>query len=420
MNALALDAVLLFVLGVPLVMLYRILPVEGTPYWLFGVIFAVLTTHVLFSLYPPSWSITVIERVKRLFFWATLVLILGCITVTAMVDRHKTAPIYGVHDIILQQEAAMRFLLVGKNPYKETYFETPMKDWHYGEMGKDALNPALYHFVMPPWYVLFPFAFYFTATPILGYFDGRMVLLFCLAGSVILLLRWFKNKQLGRIAAGVLAFAPGISVYFVEGRSDAFALFWFIWAIYLLDRKSWFWSAVLFGLSLMSKQTIWFAAPFYFMYMFMTNKKNTVHTIRYGLVTVGVCAVLTAPFLLWDSNAFIDSVFLYLSGGTPTGYPVSGYGLGMVLYDLGVITDTHAYYPFWLWQAGVGLPVMVLAVWFMMKKLRISRFFIGYAITLLAVWYVSRYFNNSHVTYIGTLLWLGVMKDWDERLYDQA
>ncbi len=420
MNVLALDAVLLFVLGIPLVMLYRILPVEGTPHWLFGVIFGVTASNILFSLYPPKIGSAIRERIKNTFFWATIFLILGSITWTAIVDRHKTAPIYGVHDIILQQEAAIRFMIVGKNPYKETYFETPMKDWHYGELGQDRENPALYHFVMPPWYLLFPFAFYFVTTPLLGYFDGRMVLLFCLVGTLLIIMRWFKDKQLGRVAAGVLALAPGIAVYFVEGRSDVFALFWFVWAVYLLDKKSWLWSSVLFGLSLMSKQTIWFAVPFYYFYMYATNKHNLRQVIAYGMVTLVICGLLVGPFILWDAKAFIESVLLYLNGGTPTGYPVSGYGLGMVLYDLGIIQDTHAYYPFWLWQLAVGLPVTAIAVRFMLAKPRISRLFVGYAISLLGIWYVSRYFNNSHVSYVGTLLWLAVMKDWDERHYEEA
>lgn len=420
MNVMALEAVLLFILSVPLVMQYRILPVEGTPYWLFGIIFAVLTFNVIFSVYPPRWKEALLERVKGIVFWATLLFVLGGITVTAIVDRHRTAPIYGVHDIVLQQEAAMRFMLVGKNPYKETYFETPMKDWHYGELGRDTTNPALYHFVMPPWYLLFPFLFYFTATPIFGYFDGRMVLLFCLFGTILVILRWFRSPEIGRITAALLALSPGVASYFIEGRSDAFALFWFIWAIYLLDKKLWFWSAVLFGLSLISKQTIWFSLPFYVLYMYRSSKKSLTAVVKYGVLAVMTVMIFVVPFLIWDARAFVESVLLFLSGGTSTGYPVSGYGLGMVLFSLGIIRDTHAYYPFVYWQLAFGLPTMLISLRFLSKKLLISRLFIAYAVTLLVVWYVSRYFNNSHVTYIGTLLLLGGMKDWDERLYEQA
>lgn len=429
MNIPSLDALLLFVFSVPLVMQYRILPVVGTPYWLFGMLFILLGGNVFLSLYPPVWAKSTLERTKTVLLWIIITIVLGGITVTSIVDRHTTAPIYGVHDIVLQEEAAMRFLLMGKNPYKETYVETPMKDWHYSELGRDAVNPALFHFVMPPWYLLFPFAFYVVTIPMFGYFDGRMALLFAMAGILVIVLRWFKNHQVGRITAVLLALSPGAVQFFIEGRSDVFALFWFLWSVYLLDRKSYFWSAVVFGLALLSKQTIWFAAPFYLLYLYrstMSSRLPAEASAKAGIfwqgimIIAAVVLVLAGPFLWWDAKAFIDSVVLYVSGGTAAGYPVSGYGLGMVLYDLGIIKDIHAYYPFILWQIALGVPAMIISLRFMAKKLRISRLFVGYAVTLLVVWYVSRYFNNSHVVYVGTLFILGVLKDLDERQYEKS
>src|SRR3989344_2894776 len=168
MNLISIGAVLLFALSIPVVMGYRILPIEGTPYWLVGILFVLLTVNIL----RP--------KLIKFLLWPIIIIVLGATMMTAIVDRSKTAPIYGVHDIILQQEAAMRYILEGKNPYKETYFNTPLAAWHYAELGKEVVNPALYHFVMPPWYLLFPFPFYFVSTPLFGFFDGRMPLLFCL------------------------------------------------------------------------------------------------------------------------------------------------------------------------------------------------------------------------------------------------
>ena len=163
MLATVLDSILLFAFAVPVVMKYRILPVEGTPYWLFGILFLILGTHCFMSFYPGILGgyKKHLEKLKMLCVTTTIAITLGGAVVTAMFDRAKTAPVYGVHDIILQQEAAMRYLLVGKNPYKETYFGTPVESFNYDEPGNtEATNPAMYHFVMPPWYVLFPFAFY--------------------------------------------------------------------------------------------------------------------------------------------------------------------------------------------------------------------------------------------------------------------
>lgn len=420
MVPLAFDAVLLFALSIPLVMQYRIFPVAGTPYGLFGILFLLLSSNILLSLYPPVWLKGSLEKIKTSIMWIVITIVLGGITVTAIVDRNAAAPIYGVHDIILQQEAAMRYLLAGKNPYKEDYFGTPLEAWHYGELGRDAVNPALYHFVMPPWYLLFPFIFYFLSVPILGFFDGRMVLLFCMILTLFVVMRWFTHPVAGRLAVILLALAPGIAPYFIEGRSDAFALVWLVLSMYLLERKSVFWSAVMFGLALMSKQTIWFAVPFYFLYVWHVGialRKPGAAFVARSAATVGMVAlVIAGPFLWWDARAFMTSVVLYLSGGTPTGYPISGYGLGMLLYGMNIIKDIHAYYPFVFWQLGLGIPTIVLSLRFLGAKLSVSRFFVAYAVSLFVIWYVSRYFNNSHVTYIGSLLILGVLKDWDERL----
>lgn len=420
MNGLALDALLLFVLSVPLVMQYRILPIEGTPYWLFGVLFFLLTSNILFSLNIISLSLKLLERIKTTFFWAIMIIVIGGITVTAIVDRHKSAPIYGVHDIILQQEAAMRFFLEGKNPYKETYFGTPLEAWHYGELGKGAINPALYHFVMPPWYLIFPFIFYFTSIPTLGYFDGRMVLLFCAFGTLLIFLRWFRNAQLARIVGALVTLGPGIAAYFIEGRSDAFALFWVVWSLYLLEKKKLFWSAFILGLALLSKQTIWFIVPFYGAYLWASQKYSWRRVGQYMAVAGIIFAIGIAPFVLWDAKAFVDSVILYLSGGTKTGYPVSGYGLGMLLYEFKLIKDIHEYYPFALWQLVLGIPTLVWMIRYLLAKPRMSRLIVAYAVTLLVVWYTSRYFNNSHMTYVGTLLIIGILKDWDEHLYEET
>lgn len=411
-----LDAVLLFALSIPVVMKYRILPVEGTPYWLFGILFFVLLINLLVSLYSSAFkkfiNISFFKIVSLVF---TLLIVVGGVMWTAMVDRSKVAPVYGVHDITLQQEAAMRFLLVGKNPYKETYFETPLKDWHYGELGKDAVNPALFHFVMPPWYLLFPFFFYFPSTALLGFFDGRMSLLFLLVVLLVTIYLWFKDKGIARLAIALTALSPAVIDYLVEGRSDMFAFSWFILSLYLLDKKKWLWSSIVFALAVLSKQTIWFAIPFYFVYAWLMLKKSLHHTsIRVFLPFIVTTVFLTIPFLLWDAKAFFDSVVFYVSGNSPNSYPVSGYGLGMLLYEFGVISDIHAYYPFLLWQLAIGLPVLIGSMYWMVRKPVFSRLLISYGVTLMVIWYVSRYFNNSHLGYLSSVFMLGVLKDWDE------
>lgn len=403
------NAILLFSLSIPVVMKYRILPVDGTPYWLFGILFVLLTVYCVLAFTGLG------HRIKNLFLVAVLVIVLGGVSITAMVDRAKTAPVYGVHDIILQQEAAMRYLVVGKNPYKETYFGTPVESFHYGEVGNDAaVNPALFHFVMPPWYLMFPFAFYYGVRPVVGFFDGRMVLLFTMVMMLVALWYWFKDKGVARLAIILTALSPAVIDYFVEGRSDVFALSWLVVSLVFLERKKFIWSAVLMMLAVLSKQTIWLMIPFYGLVFWRSTVKRPSVFWSSAITAVFVGCAITLPFFLWDPRAFLDSVIFYLNGTSPHSYPVAGYGLSMVLYEFGVIRDIHAYYPFILWQIGIGAPLLIWLIRWVWRSPTQSKLMMSYAVFLMVFWYMSRYFNNSHLGYLSMLFVLAGLKGMDE------
>ena len=118
-------------------------------------------------------------------------------------------------------------------------------------------------------------------------------------------------------------------------------------------------------------------------------------TVAFGLVTL--------PFLLWDARAFFDSTILYLSGSLPTSYPISGYGIGMVLNQFGLIKDLQQYFPFWILQLVIGLPVLVYLIYQLHKQPTVRNLLLFYGIFLFVFWYMSRYFNNSHVGFLTSI-----------------
>jgi hypothetical protein len=420
MNIPALDAVILAACSIPLVMSYRILPVDGTPYYLFAVIFGLFIANILFSLRFNPKNLAYFQKFKNIFTAVILTLVLGGVMWTAIADRGKTAPGQNdnVHDFVLQLEAALRFLGQNKNPYYETYFNTPMAMWHYSELGKDAVNPALYHFVTLPWYVVFSYPFYFISMRTIGYFDARMPLLFCVIGLGLGIYLLFKHKELGRLATIIVLLNPATVNYLIEGRSDLFVLFWLIFSLVLLFNKHYRWSALVFGLAMISKQTVWFLLPLYLGYIWIIGKRSWLFVARSALIITAVSAVLCLPFLIWNAKAFIDSVIFFVSGSTSHGYPVSGYGLGMILYDARVIKNIHDYYPFFLWQAIFGGLSLIIGFLWMRRKLSINRLLISHAVSLFIFWYTSRYFNNSHIAYISALFILGMLKESDENHHD--
>lgn len=386
---------------------------EGTPYILFGMLFFCLIGFSLLSVFSPKSPKFMLMR--SILLWVSIGISLGGASITAIVDRHATAPIWGTHDIILQQEAAIRYLTQKKNPYKETYFGTPVEMFRYEEIGNPkATNPALYHFVMPPGYLLLPLPFYWLANRLFGYFDGRMVLVMLMIGSLVVLSRWFKKKDIGEVAMILTALSPAAVDYFIEGRSDLFALAFLIGALYFFKKPTVYVATLFFSLAMLSKQTMWFAMPLYLAQLYTFYRKDWKQIMLHVLFMAIIGSIFVGPFLVWNAQAFLDSVIFYLSSGGATGYPVSGYGLSMILYSLKVIKGLHDYYPFLLWQGVFGLPTIVVSIWFFLKKPSHSRFLLGFALTLFSIWYTSRYFNNSHVAVVAGLFTLGILKHYDE------
>src|SRR6185312_1829411 len=127
MQKLSLSSILLFPLVIFFIMQYRIGPGD-TPYWLFGIIFGLLMLYMLLDVLVSKAKLY--NLLKNSVLWIVVTIVLGSAFSAAIIVRHETAPIYNVNDIIIQQEAAIHFFVHGKNPYSETYFHTPLAQWH--------------------------------------------------------------------------------------------------------------------------------------------------------------------------------------------------------------------------------------------------------------------------------------------------
>lgn len=383
-------------------MTYRLGPGE-TPYWFFGIIFGLLLVYLGLDLIPGKKEKT--DRLKTLFLWLVIILVIGGACFSAILIRHRTAPIYNIHDIILQLESAIQFFLQGKNPYAITYFGTPLEEWYYSTT---EVNPALFHFVMMPWYLLFSLPFYFLSISLFGFFDGRMPLFFLLGFLLVLTWRLVKiQTERRRLFLVLLAFNPAALGYFLEGRADVFMFTFLFWAWFLLERKRYSLAGIPLALAFATKQSSWPIFPFYFAFLWFNQKKKLEEVIKSIFPFVLVFTLVVLPFFLWEPRAFLESTIFYLTGSVPHGYPVSGYGWGMVLHQLGMIKDLHAYYPFWLWQLVVCLPLAVILFRWLAKSPVVWRLIACYGVFTLVFWYFSRYFNNSHLGYLSMVLIAG-------------
>lgn len=388
-----LDSILLFLLLIPFIMTYRISPGE-TPYWLFGLIFLGLLFYTVLDLI--KFDKKVYFKLKHGLLWLLIIGVVGNSFVSAIIVRHFTHPIYMIHDMALQQEIAIRFLLDGKNPYAENYFGTFLEQWNFSDK---EINPALYHFVLPPFYLLFALPFYFLSNTFFGFFDARIPLLFLFFVMLVLGSILIKNKEKRLLFLTLITFNPATLPHLLEGRSDVFMFAFLFAGFFLLEKGRYFLSSIPIALAFAVKQSAWPLFPFYIAFLFFKTK-NFMKTL-FNLIPFAITfGLIVLPFVFWDAKAFFESTIFYLSGSIPTSYPISGYGLGKLLHQLGLIKDVHGYYPFHIWQLLIGLPILYVLIQALKRKPNVGRLILFYGVFLFVFWYLSRYLNNSHLGYL--------------------
>ncbi|MDO8269618.1 MAG: glycosyltransferase 87 family protein [Candidatus Levybacteria bacterium] len=390
---LSLSSVLLAALIIPVVMTYQIFPGD-TNFIQFGLIFLCLFLTFVLD------AITISEKKYYLYkytlFWTILALAVGGAFISAIMVRHKVAPVFQIHDIILQLEAAIRFFLDGINPWAATYHNTFMAEWNYSQT---AENPALYHFVMMPFYLIFSLPFYYIANHTIGYFDGRIPMYMLYLSLLIMAFRIVKDKEQKIIFTTLLALSPAMFSYTLEGRSDVFMFAFMFGGMILLGKRKFLLSGILMALAFTVKQSIWPILPLYFSYIYFVSNTITLTFKRLSTFIV-TFLIFTLPFFLWNPDAFLNSTVFYLSGNTVHSYPISGYGLGSLLHQIGVIKDLNASYPFIFWQVLIITPLLIFTITYLKKHTNVRTLLFTYGILAFAYWYMSRYFNNSHMGYL--------------------
>ena len=403
-----LDTILAFVLIVPFILSHGIWP-RATPYWFFALIFIGLLSFVFFDLKKVPNKIY--ENSKNIILWALIVSIISGAFISEIVLRHESLPIFRIHDIVLQQEIAIRYFLVGKNPYEEDYFGTPLEEWNYSTTEK---NPALYHYVMQPFYTLFAVPFYAISGRTIGYFDGRIPLMFLFFVTLLSSHLLVKDGEKKRSFLLLLAFNPAMLPYAIEGRSDFFMLGFLFPALFFLFKNRILSKSAFMAAAFAVKQSAWPLFPFYFAYLWFKEKDKTKVFKSMGLFAA-IFGIIILPFFFWNPKAFIDSTILYLSGNTEHAYPISGYGLGMLLNQIGFIKNINDQFPFAVFQLLVGIPLVFFLIKYLRKNLSVKTLILAYTIFLFVFWYFSRYFNNSHIAYISILITMAYF--WPPAVY---
>lgn len=303
-----------------------------------------------------------------------------------------------MHDGAIQTEQAISFLLQGKNPYAEDYDKTLVARYFLPGL---PLNPAIYHYAYLPFTFLFSLPFYEGFTSIVGWYDQRVV--YALAFLLVLLILPQLAKSADRKLS--LLAVVGLNYLLVDslaiGMNDILVLASLLVTTYLFQKGHRRASAIALGLACATKQMAWFFLPFYFLLQFngSPSLREMGSLIKKTYPFFLTFALLVLPFFLWNPAAFIDDTFSYLSGISPTSYPIRGFGLGALLLACGVIKSNTAYFPFWILQLIFGLPLLIYLLKKQRRENNLQRCWLNYGIFLTIMAFLSRFFQTNYLGY---------------------
>lgn len=369
-------------------------------------------------------------RPERARYWAKLILIWAIVLLTVFAPSLKLAllrqangPASYSHDGgVIQTEATIDYLLDGRNPYVEDYLQTPMAEW-----GISEFRTALYHYPYLPWTFLFSAPFKLAADGLLGWYDQRFIYLLLFALTLLLAPGLARARDRKLLLVMLLGLNPVMGSDLIYGQNDSFVLAWIVLSLWLWQRgqeggarRGWAsMSAVAFGLACASKPTAWFLAPFYLLLVAGAEPSDLWRrpaawlrrASRAAAPAAVVFLLVVGPYIVWDPTALYDDVWRWSAGTSDTAYQIWGWGASNLLLAGGWVTDRFAYWPFWLPQLLLGLPLMLALVKRQTGDNTSARASWSYALFLLVFFFVSRFLNENYLGYILAFLIIGALSE---------
>ena len=271
----------------------------------------------------------------------------------------------------------------GVNPYVADYLDTPMATWG------TEYRTALYHFPYLPWTFLFSAPFYLLSQLLVGWFDQRFVYLLLFIATLILAYG-LAGRRIDKLAmVMVIELNPILASDVVFGQNDLFVLFWVVLGVYLFRQAEFAtksgrhsqavrWLAFgAVGLACAAKPTAWFLLPFLMLYTLRDSLNvkgregrlsiNVAEAIgnlvRQMWPLVFVFVAVVGPWFVWNPAAMVDDVWSWASGTADIPYQIRGWGLSNFILAFGLVPDRLAYWPFWILEILIALPLAILLLW---------------------------------------------------------
>lgn len=374
--------------------------------------FAIVFGLIVFSLFdafrprPKVFNQVAWIGVLLLILFTVIVPTIGFVSL-----RHANGPATNVHDNPIQIEAAIDFLLHAKNPYVETYYNTPLAEWN-GGMVHGITNPALDHVIALPGHLIMSLLARLPMHALFGFYDERMFYLIVFILMLWLASRLGKSSEHRLRSVVLLGLNPLLVPFLIFGRNDVLVFTVLLAAFLCLADKRGILAAFLFGLACTVKLfAVAFAPAFLVVLIAQAKGMNLSDRLRASIVPVLVCALtflaLILPFVLWNPSAFYDDVIRYTNGTSATSYPIVGYGLSKMLLNLGVIRTQTDSYPFWILQTIAVVPLLVLFLPKLARKPSASLMVFVGTFILFTFMFFSRFMNDNYFGLVSLLAFAG-------------
>jgi len=362
-------------------------------------------------------------RLQLGLVWAIILLTVFASSAKLILLRQGSGPASYSHDGgVIQTEATIAYLLAGRNPYVEDYVDTPMAEW-----GINEFRTALYHYPYLPWTFLFSAPFKVLADVAIGWYDQRFVYLLLFGLMLVLAPGLAQGSQHKLLLLMLLGLNPIMGSDVIYGQNDSFVLAWCVLSLWLYVRgtargraRGWLlWSAAALGLAWASKPTAWFVAPFYLLLIAGGDPRDLWRrplawigrAARLGWPAFAVAGLIIGPYALWNWAALFDDVWRWSTGTAETAYQIWGWGASNLVLALGWVQSRFDYWPFWLPELLVGLPLLVGLLKQQIGDNTPARAMWNYGVFLLAFFFVSRFLNENYLGYILAFLALGTLTD---------
>lgn len=312
-----------------------------------------------------------------------------------------------IHDGAIQVEMAIEYLLSGINPYDATYQHPVMEMWLLGV----EVNPATEHLIYLPGLLLVTLPFERLVTAVLGFYDQRLLYLLAFV-LVVLLLPLTVTRPTYKLALIIgVALNPWLVQPVVWGMNDIVVVLCLLVVGLLLWKRHPLWAAAVLALACTMKQSAWLFVPFFLLAVYLAARpeRKWREVVTAVAIIALIMAVVVGPFALWNLPAFMDDTFAYASGtASALNYPIRGYTIGRLLVLFEQVQSDLDYYPFWLWQVVIGLPVLALSLYYQWRQRTLAAMFLAASLFIFTLGFVSRYFQDNYVGFVVTLAFLGL------------